>query len=131
VQAIERAGGRAVAIKADISKPTEIKQLFFDAKAAFGGKLDIVCSNAGIEHFDKLEDVTPEDFDQVFNLNTRGQFFVAQQAYIHLSEGGRLVLTSSISASTVSHTAQQTPKHTSLTKRRIGIGPRPRPLCRQ
>lgn len=103
MQAIERAGGRAVAIKADISKPAEIKQLFLDAKAAFGGRLDIVCSNAGIEHFDKLENVTPDDFDQVFNLNTRGQFFVAQQAYIHLAEGGRLVLTSSISASTVSH----------------------------
>lgn len=60
MQAIERAGGRAVAIKADISKPAEIKELFIAAKAAFGGKLDIVCSNAGIEHFDKLEDVTPE-----------------------------------------------------------------------
>lgn len=99
VQRIESAGGKAVAIKADISNPAEIKQLFVEAKAAFG-KLDIVCSNAGIEHFGNIEDVTPEDFDKVISVNTRGQFFVAQQAYIHLVEGGRLVLTSSISAST-------------------------------
>jgi NAD(P)-dependent dehydrogenase (short-subunit alcohol dehydrogenase family) len=100
VEAIKAAGGQAVAIKADVSNPAEIKELFLAAKAAFGGKLDIVCSNAGIEHFDKLVDVTPEDFDRVFAVNTRAQFFVAQQAYIHLEEGGRLVLTSSISAGT-------------------------------
>lgn len=35
----------------------------------------------------------------MFNINTRGQFFVAQQAYKHLSTGGRLILISSISAS--------------------------------
>jgi len=99
VQKIQAAGGKAVAIKADISNPADIKQLFVDAKAAFG-KLDIVCSNAGIEHFDNIKDVTPEDFDKVISLNTKGQFFVAQQAYIHLVEGGRLILTSSISAST-------------------------------
>jgi len=100
VQKIQQAGGKAVAIKADIAKPEEIKELFLGAKDAFGGKLDIVCSNAGIEHFDNIKDVTPEDFDKVISVNTRGQFFVAQQAYIHLVEGGRLILTSSISAGT-------------------------------
>lgn len=99
MQKIIAAGGEAVAIKANISNPAEIKQLFLDAKAAFG-KLDIVCSNAGIEHFDNIKDVTPEDFDKVISVNTRGQFFVAQQAYIHLEQGGRLIMTSSISAST-------------------------------
>ncbi|KAF4633950.1 hypothetical protein G7Y89_g4161 [Cudoniella acicularis] len=100
VEAIKQSGGNAVAIKADIADPEQIKELFIKAKTAFGGKLDIVCSNAGIEHFDKLENVTPEDFDRIFAVNTRGQFFVAQQAYTHLAEGGRLVLTSSIAAST-------------------------------
>lgn len=99
MQNIRGAGGKAVAIKADISSPAEIKELFTAAKAAFG-KLDIVCSNAGIEHFDDILDVTPEDFDRVISVNTKGQFFVAQQAYKYLEEGGRLILTSSISAST-------------------------------
>lgn len=73
--------------------------LFTKAKSAFG-KLDIVCSNAGVEHFGDIRYITPEDFDSVISLNTKGQFFVAQQAYIHLAEGGCLILTSSISAST-------------------------------
>lgn len=36
-----------------------------------------------------------DEFDRVFSLNTRGQFFVAREAYKHLTEGGRIVLTSS------------------------------------
>lgn len=55
-------------------------------------------SNSGIEHFGNLADVTPEQFDKVFGINTRGQFFVAQQAYKHVTPGGRLILMSSISA---------------------------------
>jgi tetrahydroxynaphthalene reductase len=39
-----------------------------------------------------------EEFDRVFSLNTRGQFFVAQQAYKHLSIGGRIILMSSNTA---------------------------------
>jgi len=51
-----------------------------------------------LEHFGDIQDVTPEEFDRVFAVNTRGQFFVAQQAYKYLSEGGRLILLSSVSA---------------------------------
>lgn len=98
VQEIEKLGSKAIAIQADISKPEEIQRLFEEAKSHFNGQLDIVVSNSGIEHFDKIEDVTPEQFDQVFAINTRAQFFVAQQAFLHLPEGGRLVLMSSISA---------------------------------
>ncbi|MCJ1371121.1 hypothetical protein MMC20_002336 [Loxospora ochrophaea] len=98
VEEIQVQGGAAIAIKADISNTHDIQQLFKGVKTAFGGRLDIVVSNAGIEHFGKLEDVTADQFDEVFRLNTRGQYFVAQQAYSHLSEGGRLILMSSISA---------------------------------
>ncbi|PGH19880.1 hypothetical protein AJ80_03799 [Polytolypa hystricis UAMH7299] len=97
VSQIQQAGSQAIAIQADISNPDSIKTLFEAAVSHFGG-LDIVVSNSGIEHFGSIEEVTPEDFDRVFNLNTRGQFFVAQNAYRHLHEGGRLVLMSSISA---------------------------------
>jgi NAD(P)-dependent dehydrogenase (short-subunit alcohol dehydrogenase family) len=97
VKQIEASGTRAIAVKADISNPAEIGKLFDKAQSHFG-KLDIVVSNSGIEHFASIEDVTPEEFDQVFNLNTRGQFFVAQRAYTHLKQGGRLILMSSISA---------------------------------
>lgn len=39
--------------------------------------------------------MTEEEFDRVFSLNTRGQFFVAREAYKHLTPGGRIILTSS------------------------------------
>ena len=97
VEEVEKLGQKAIAIKADVSKPAEIVQLFEKAIDHFG-RLDVVVSNSGLEHFGKIEDVTADEFDRVFAVNTRGQFLVAQQAYKHLQVGGRLILTSSISA---------------------------------
>lgn len=42
--------------------------------------------------------ITKQEFDRVFRINTRGQFFVAREAYKNLSEGGRIILTSSNTA---------------------------------
>ena len=97
VKDIESIGSRAIAIKADVSKPAEIAALFEQAVKHFG-KLNIVVSNAGVETFGHVSEITPEEFDRVFAVNTRGQLFVAQQAYKYLEEGGRLVMLSSISA---------------------------------
>ena len=105
VRAIEKAGSEAKAVKANVSQVEEIKQMFKDAVAQFG-KLDIVCSNSGVVSFGHVKDVTPEEFDRVFNINTRGQFFVAQQAYNHLEVGGRLILMGSITGQ-----AKGVPKH--------------------
>ncbi|PHH79908.1 hypothetical protein CDD80_3495 [Ophiocordyceps camponoti-rufipedis] len=116
VQEIKKAGSRAVAIKADVTKVPEIKQLFKDAISHFG-RLDIVLSNSGTEVFKPEEEVTEEDYDRVFNLNTRAQFFVAQQAYIHLQEGGRIILTSSIAA-----TMSGIPNHALYAGSKAAIG---------
>lgn len=97
VKELAELGSKAVAIQADISKPAEVVALFEKAVAHFGG-IDYVISNSGMEVWSEETDVTPELFDQVFNLNTRGQFFVAQQGLKHAREGGRIVLTSSIAA---------------------------------
>jgi 3-oxoacyl-[acyl-carrier protein] reductase len=98
VKEIVRLGSKAVAIKADVSKPDEIYSLFEQAVSHFG-KLDIVISNSGTEVWAKEEDVTPADFDYIFNINCRGQFFVAQQGLKYLGQGGRIILMSSIAAS--------------------------------
>ena len=97
VAEIESFGSKAIAIQADISKTPEVSKLFDEAICHFG-RLDIVVSNSGMETFCKEEDVTEEIYDQVFNLNTRGQFFVAQHALRHLSDYGRIILTSSVAA---------------------------------
>ena len=94
---IKSFGSKAIAIQADISKTPEVSRLFRDAISHFG-RLDIVVSNSGMETFCKEEEVTEEIYDQVFGLNTRGQFFVAQQALRNLSDYGRIILTSSVAA---------------------------------
>lgn len=97
VRKIEALGGKALAVQADVSKVPEITSLFEKAKEHFG-KIDYVVSNSGMESFDKIEDITEEQFDLVFGLNLRAQFFVGQHAFKYCEEGGRLVLMSSIAA---------------------------------
>jgi tetrahydroxynaphthalene reductase len=106
VNMIKKNGSDAVAVKANVSQVEEIVRMFEEARRKFG-KLDIVCSNSGVVSFGHIKDVTPEEFDRVFNINTRGQFFVAREAYKHLEVGGRLILMGSITGQ-----AKAVPKHT-------------------
>lgn len=105
VSQIKAAGSDAVAIKANVSDVDQIVTMFAQAKQTWG-KLDIVCSNSGVVSFGHVKDVTPEEFDRVFNINTRGQFFVAKEAYNTLEVGGRLILMGSITGQ-----AKGVPKH--------------------
>lgn len=106
VNQIKKNGSDAAAIKANVGEVDEIVRMFEEARKKFG-KLDIVCSNSGVVSFGHIKDVTPEEFDRVFNINTRGQFFVAREAYKHLEVGGRLILMGSITGQ-----AKAVPKHT-------------------
>jgi tetrahydroxynaphthalene reductase len=105
VNLIKKNGTDAAAVKANVADVDQIVRMFEEAVKKFG-KLDIVCSNSGVVSFGHVKDVTPEEFDRVFNINTRGQFFVAREAYKHLSVGGRLILMGSITGQ-----AKAVPKH--------------------
>ncbi|KAI0121112.1 putative hydroxysteroid dehydrogenase [Xylariales sp. AK1849] len=94
VSEIKKLGSDAISLKADVRQVSQTVRLFDDAVAHFG-RLDIAVSNSGVVSFGHLKDVTEEEFDRVFSLNTRGQFFVAREAYRHLEAGGRIVMTSS------------------------------------
>lgn len=97
VAAIKEHAVDALAIQADSSDVSQIERLV-DQVIQHYGRLDILVSNAGIEHFASIEETRSEDFDRVFAVNTRGQFFVVQQAVKHMQRGGRIVLSSSVSA---------------------------------
>ena len=98
VDSITAAGGKAVAIKADLSKPQEIEQLFAKAHEAFG-QLDILVNNAGIYSQSGIEDVNPEDFYRLFNLNVLGLMLATQQAVKAFGDnGGSIINISSIVA---------------------------------
>lgn len=105
VNLIKKNGTDAAAVRANVANVDEIVRMFEEAHKKFG-KLDIVCSNSGVVSFGHIKDVTPEEFDRVFNINTRGQFFVAREAYKHLEVGGRLILMGSITGQ-----AKAVPKH--------------------
>lgn len=105
VAAIKKSGSDAVSVQANVSSVPEIVSLFDAAVKAFG-KLDIVCSNSGVVSFGHVKDVTEEEFDRVFDINTKGQFFVAREAYKHLEVGGRLILMGSITGQ-----AKAVPRH--------------------
>ncbi|MBP5977779.1 3-oxoacyl-ACP reductase FabG [Brasilonema sp. CT11] len=97
VSELNSRGFKAQAFRADVSKPDECQTLLDDVVKTFG-RVDILVSNAGIEHFGKLEEITPQDFERVFSVNVAGQLFVTQAAARYLPSGGRIVLTSSVSA---------------------------------
>lgn len=90
-------GVRAICVQADISKPEPIADLFKAAIDEFGA-IDIVMSNSGIEHFDDIPDAKGEDIDKVFDINVKGQFLVAQQAFARVRDDGRVLSMSSVSA---------------------------------
>ncbi len=87
VGAITRAGGRAVAVQADLSKPADIRRLFAEAKKAFD-RLDVLVNNAGIYEFAPLEQVTAEHFHRQFDLNVLGLILASQEAVKHFGRGG-------------------------------------------
>lgn len=94
-QLMDRYGVNYQLIKADVSSPAAIEELYQQVLAKFG-RIDIVIANAGVEMVDKpFTDYTEQDFDKIYNLNVKGTFFVMQQAAKHVSDGGRIILISS------------------------------------
>jgi 3-oxoacyl-[acyl-carrier protein] reductase len=94
VSGIIARGGKAIAIQADVSNPAEVRRLFDEAEKALG-PIDIVVANAGVFLRKPLAESTEEDYDQVFNTNTKSVFLTLREAARRVSEGGRIVVVSS------------------------------------
>src|SRR3954454_2670890 len=82
VAEITRKGGTAVAVQANVAKQSDIQRLFAEAKKAFG-RLDVLVNNAGIYEFAPIENVTPEHFYKLFDLNVLGLLLTTQEALKH------------------------------------------------
>ena len=96
VDAIQKAGGKAVAVGANLAKKADIDRLFAEAKSAFG-RLDILVNNAGVYRFAPLEAITEESFHEHFNLNVLGLILATQKAAEAFGpEGGSVVNLSSL-----------------------------------
>jgi 3-oxoacyl-[acyl-carrier protein] reductase len=90
VAAITGAGGAAVAVRADMSKPEEIPGLFAAVVKAFG-KLDVLVNNAAIMQRLFLPEVTAETIDAHFNINVRGYLLAAKHAAELMTGGGCII----------------------------------------
>ncbi len=97
IEAITQYPVDAIAIQSDSSDVSQVKDLVRQVHQHYG-HIDILVSNAGIEYFGALDEITDEAFDRVFAVNTRGQFFVVQQVARYMKPGGRIVCSSSMSA---------------------------------
>lgn len=93
VSAIRGSGGQAIAVRADIARPAEVRRLFAEARRAFGTP-DIVVANAGVAVVKPLAENTEEEFDFVFGANAKGVFFTLQEAARQVRDGGRIVVVS-------------------------------------
>ena len=79
VEEIGRCGARAIAVRADVSREADVQAMFARALDEFG-TLDIVVNNAGLQKDAPFEELTVEAWDQVMNVNLKGQFLCAREA---------------------------------------------------
>jgi 3-oxoacyl-[acyl-carrier protein] reductase len=94
---IAAAGGKALAVKVDVSVAAEVESLFKDAVAAFG-RLDILVNNAGITKDGLLLRMKEADWDAVMDVNLKGAFNCTREAAKLMSKAryGRIVNVSSV-----------------------------------
>jgi 3-oxoacyl-[acyl-carrier protein] reductase len=90
VNAIESAGGKAIAIQADATDPKAIQAAVEKTVSALG-KLDVLVNNAGTAIPKTFEETTLDELDQVINLNIRGVFVATQAALKQMNDGGRII----------------------------------------
>lgn len=98
VAEIEDRGGRAVAVRGDVSQSADVRRLFEAAKSEFGG-LDILVNNAGVFAFEPLEAVTEAEFHREFDTNVLGIILTTQAAVSHFGpSGGSIINISSVAS---------------------------------
>jgi NAD(P)-dependent dehydrogenase (short-subunit alcohol dehydrogenase family) len=102
VAEIERAGGKAVPVLADVSKPDEIGEAV-DRLAAEWGRLDIVFANAGVNGvWAAIEELEPDEWENTISINLNGTFYTLKYAVPHLKrQGGSIIINSSVNGTRV------------------------------
>ncbi|MFC8100298.1 SDR family oxidoreductase [Streptomyces sp. NPDC057363] len=90
VKAIAGAGGRAIAVQADVAEEKEVAALFDRAEEEFGG-VDVVVNSAGRMTLSPIADLDLAALDAMHRTNIRGTFVVARQAARRLRAGGAFV----------------------------------------
>ncbi|CAL9619886.1 3-(3-hydroxy-phenyl)propionate_3-hydroxycinnamic acid hydroxylase [Streptomyces sp. enrichment culture] len=96
VAEIEKDGGRAFTVQAELGVPGDVHALFLGLESGLrertgGTDLDILVNNAGVMGGVKPEETTPEKFDELFAVNAKAPFFLIQRALKNMPDGGRII----------------------------------------
>ena len=99
---IEREGGEAMSLVADISQPDDMQQAVQRVVDRWG-RLDIVFANAGINGvWAPLEELEPDEWDRTLDINLKGTFLTVKYAVPHLKkQGGSVIITSSVNGTRI------------------------------
>jgi 3-oxoacyl-[acyl-carrier protein] reductase len=97
VAGIERAGGQAFPVRAELTAPDAIDVLVAELERGLAGRsLDILVNNAAIVGYNTtIEQATPADYDQLFAVNVRAPLFLTQRVLPLIPDGGRIINISS------------------------------------
>ena len=94
---INTSGGKASAVKADVTVVSDIQNMFAVCETELG-KADILVANAGVSFKCPITEVTEEFYHTVYDINAKGTLFSLKEAGLRLNDGGRIVVISSCSA---------------------------------
>jgi 3-oxoacyl-[acyl-carrier protein] reductase len=96
---INSSGSRAIAVRADVSRRSEVSALVGETVSTFG-KVDVLVNNAGVFAGGGASTLTDEDLDKAFSINVKGAIACAQTVAPHMKAngGGRIINISSIAA---------------------------------
>ncbi|CAM5776019.1 oxidoreductase [Labrys miyagiensis] len=91
VAEITAKGGKAIAVKGDVSKADDVRHVFDETARAYG-RLDVLVNNAGVYAFAPLEAITEDEFHRQFNTNVLGLLLATREAEKHFGpEGGSVI----------------------------------------
>ena len=90
VAAIEQAGGRALAVRADVASAADVKAMFATIEATLG-PVDVLVNNAGILPYVTIAETTDDQFERTMAINVTGTFNTMREAATRLNDGGRIV----------------------------------------
>lgn len=105
MEAVVQTGSEAILLEGDLREAAVVKNLFDQTLLAFG-QIDIVINNAGKVIKKPMVEITEQEFNESFDINTRAAFFVMQQAARTLADNGRIInMGTTILGATIPHYA--------------------------
>ena len=98
-EAINVAGGRAIAVQADVTRASQVQLLLEESLKTFGGHLDILVNNAGgLLARKKIDEMEEAVWDAVMDVNLKSVFLVSRAALPFMKPGGAIVNVGSLAA---------------------------------